>query len=689
MWLLIDSSENIKELKAGDTITFGRSNTDIVLSNDASISRNHAKLEVSTVNDNDKVIIKDVNSKYGTYLLKNNEDGKPLKITNEGYELKNNDRIRIGLRNHIFSLIFKPKIKYHVLISRVHENDKNNLQKIFDKISGKMLNSWCDSCTHLTTTKTGITEKVACALASGIPIVNINYWNDVLKAQEKKLTLPDATKYMPPLDNAFLDDKQASLSPNSLRKKIFDGLVFYHFEKKQCDLYSTMIRLAGGQSLEYNKTCKIKDCVKDNVIIVLPPDDIKTQSWSLENFQKISMELALYKLRAIPSTEIALAIFYCSTEKFCNPRFKYKKLLKSTRVSAEDHTKYPIIAEDTQGVDTSPNILKSQRIIPETVPLDSLVTENPVGKSQKRKSEDYIGASKKIQKKIEGHTNLLELPSRKIKNTELDSKKKNDLANDEIQGENQIQASIKEEILSDDDETVELAQVQKSVPKNKANDLRTQSKKNQMSNDNDRIQKSMIYKNLTVNDKMNKKTDDSTAKLRESLVETSAKKKRKDCADDIPVNDDKKNSSSASKKIKLTHNREDNNQSAWDILSRPSQAENNSRNTSKKIVKNKENILDAEEVPDSDDDSVQNIIKTSSNNFDDKNTKQKEARGSWSNEQKKRNDGSMKSGLVEFIFIKLRDTPSKPKVNSCRRNQYRIPKTRLKREDMYMWEREK
>ncbi|XP_057321808.1 nibrin-like [Microplitis mediator] len=661
MWLLVDSSKNIKKLNSGDTITFGRSNTDIVLSNDASISRNHAKLQVITVDNTEKLFIEDIGSKYGTFLLNDDEKSEPFRITNEGYNIKNNDKIRFGLRNHIYSLIYKPAIKYHVLISRVQGNDKNNLENTFEKIGGKILNSWSDECTHLTTTKTGITEKVACALASGIPIVNINYWDDVLKANEETGTIPDFKKYLPPLDNSFLDDKQATLSPNLKRKKIFNGLIFYHFEKIQRELYSTMIRLAGGRSFVFDESVKVEDTVDDNVIIVQPSDDIETQSSSFEHFQKISMELARNKLRTIPSTEIALAIFYCSTEKYCNPKFKYRKLFKSTKSTAEENKeKFPIVAQDTQDLDTLPKVLKSQRIIPESVPLDSSVIENPL--VPKNKLNVNVDGKKKNLEKIDKFKDISESSSRNLKNTELRKK------NHDVGGKDKTPESLDKISIANDNKnkkTAEPAVVQKSSAEIKVKESR--AKKNndiEMDDGNFEIPEA-LKKNKLID---NKKTDKSAVNLRENEIERLRKNKHKDTGDNFVVDaDNGKKQEPETRKRKSIDEEDDKNKTVWDILS------NTSQHKESRVV-------------DSDDDIKPNV----SNIWMDNSNLQSKERG-----QKRKkithDEGTRdkENGIVKYVYIGRQidgSSASNLKINQCRKNQCCIPKRRLKREDMYVWD---
>ncbi|XP_008545638.1 nibrin [Microplitis demolitor] len=660
MWLLVDSSKNIKKLNSGDTITFGRSNTDIVLSNDASISRNHAKLQVITEDKTEKLFIKDIGSKYGTYLLNDDEKSEQFKITNEGYNVKSNDKIRFGLRNHIYSLIYKPTIKYHVLISRVHGNDKNNLENIFEKIGGKILNSWSDECTHLTTTKTGITEKVACALASGIPIVNINYWDDLLKAKEETGTIPDLKKYMPPLDNSFLDDKQATLSPNLMRKKIFNGLIFYHFEKLQRELYSTMIRLAGGRSFVFDESVKVEDTVEDNVIIVQPSDDIETQSSSFEHFQKISMELARNKLRTIPSTEIALAIFYCSTEKYCNPKFKYRKLFKSTKPTVEENKmKFPVVAQDTQDLDNSPKVLKSQRIIPESVPLDFSVIENP--RVSKNKLNVNVDRRKKSLEKIDKSRDIPESSSRNLKNIELC--KKNDV---EVGGKDKTDESDQILIAIDNKnhkKTAEPAGVQKSA-EIKVKESRTK-KNDDIEMDDGNVEIPEILKKNKLMD--NKKTDKSAVNLRENEIEKSRKNKLKDAADNLEVDTDNRKNHEPETRKRKSIDEDVKNKTVWDILS------NTSQHRESRAV-------------DSDDDIKPDVSNIWMGNSNSQSKERGQKRKKITHEEEGRDK---ENGIVKFVYIGRQidaGSSTNLKINHCRKNKCCIPKRRLKREDMYVWD---
>lgn len=366
MWSLIDKAGRILPLKDNETTTIGRKNTDIILDNDGSISKQHAKIQVSGLN----CIIIDTGAKYGTTLITERD---PIVITKDGYKVKNLDKIQFGLQHHMYTLSYKVSIKYFVLASGVPVEAKEKLVKILDKISGKLCDQWSEQCTHATCPTVKLTEKITCALAAGIPIVTLEYWPAVLQAQVSQSAPPNPINYLPLLDPGTIAGDKISLLTKRRRDIIFKGLTFIHFTAGQHKLYSTMINLAGGSSTMYDQAKKLFQEFNEHTIIVQPYDhNNQNESPSCSQYTSVYKQLTARKLRPIPEADIPLAILYCSLAQHCNPRYNYKNLLKSCSIK-KNVTGSSILTEETQP--TAMTRQRSRDIIPESVPVESFVSE--------------------------------------------------------------------------------------------------------------------------------------------------------------------------------------------------------------------------------------------------------------------------------------------------------------------------
>ncbi|KAI4494570.1 hypothetical protein M0804_000771 [Polistes exclamans] len=285
MWLLQSRKGKLIYLKPNIPLTIGRTKGDIILSHDASISKIHAsfvvKTEMQIVNDKATTlcILKDEGSRYGTYIFKNNEYEK----ISTNVHLKDQDLIRIGIQYEIFIVKYIPMI---TLTSGLEEEEKNKLEGIMKQIDGIILNNWQQHCTHLTVLCPKLTEKVAVALAAGIVIVTVDYWEAVKFAMENdEHPIPKTDNYIPHIKEEYIPRGIVSLRPNDKRKKLFSKKSFYFYDLDLFHMYKLMVKLA-VRTLQRNKQ------------------------------------------RFINDSEIPLAILYCSIEKYCNPKYQFSNVFK-------------------------------------------------------------------------------------------------------------------------------------------------------------------------------------------------------------------------------------------------------------------------------------------------------------------------------------------------------------------------
>lgn len=369
MWCLKErkNAENIIYIKQGDSLEIGRKGTDIILSNDGSISRLHARIEVKTPESSDSqtvCLLTDVGSRYGTQIIigKNKEK----LIANEPHELKDNDIVQFGMDEYFFNVQYMP---YVILTSGLNREDKITLSEIVDEIGGMICNKWSAGCTHLTVTEAKMTQKLAASLAAGIPIVNIKFWQAVKISKENKSQFPKASRYCPELDDAIMRSGNVNLLPLEGRRGIFKNLTFIFFLKKQLNTYQDMIKLAGGTCVYYDdKINKRQLSAKTTIVIQFSQDESQNEDHQGPTIDLLEQILKKSKRRIIPESEIPLAILHCSTDQSCNPDFSYHELLKRKGTEELERNAHTLVPETQYDDDeNSKKLNKPARIIPESI----------------------------------------------------------------------------------------------------------------------------------------------------------------------------------------------------------------------------------------------------------------------------------------------------------------------------------
>ncbi|XP_076234824.1 nibrin isoform X2 [Calliopsis andreniformis] len=365
MWYLEKKTGKRIYLAPKKELTFGRKKTDIILQNDESVSRLHASICIeprNTIETNETISIcklKDMGSKYGTYILLGEEE--KIEIKEQEYHLKHQDQIRFGLQNHIFTVIYVPVV---TMVSTMTDNDKNTLQNIMNEIDGIISDKWTNNCTHLTVSKATLTEKVTWAMAFAIPIVTLDYWKQVKCAINNGDQLPKYEDFVPFISETLINKEKVSLCPNKNRKTLFQNLIFIHFSIRQYKMYGKMISLAGGKSLLYSKKpLSNKELCAPNVIVLQYPNSDVTQSTQniIPEYDSIYNMLQTNKRKMIPESDIPLAILHCSVEKYCNPHFKFGEFLKRTQSKLEFSE---VLAIDTQDVRALPKVISNVPVKP-------------------------------------------------------------------------------------------------------------------------------------------------------------------------------------------------------------------------------------------------------------------------------------------------------------------------------------
>ncbi|XP_020284599.1 nibrin [Pseudomyrmex gracilis] len=336
---------------------------DIKLEGDATISRKHATVSVQLTDESDtqyKCVINDT-SKYGTYIMRNNE--KKQLLPNENFLLKADDIVQFGLKDTTFV------VSFHMFVTAKSSLDVQNVEKlknVIHLIKGRISENWENSCTHLTVDKTvPVTAKITCALATLKPIVTIEYWEAVNIAIKEFKELPKIEDFLPTIKEELLNASSNLLLSNEKRRTLFKGLSFVHFCVKQYYAYASVIIAAGGKSCVYptKRPLTPRDLTAKNAIVIQQPVSDSSETQIIPpDYRVIYRKLQDIKRRMISETEIPLAILHCSTEIYCNPLFKFGTLLKSKpHVIATN-----VMVEDTQDVVKTDTRQVKRKIIPET-----------------------------------------------------------------------------------------------------------------------------------------------------------------------------------------------------------------------------------------------------------------------------------------------------------------------------------
>lgn len=318
------------------------------LQDDSSISRKHAAISALE----DKLILQDLGSRYGTYINENIETKKPLD-PHEKIILKDADIIKFGKLNNVWKL---HKITFVTCTSTLKGENLNNLKISLEKIGGLWKNDWDETCTYLTMPAITLTIKVVLALVQGLYIVTPEYWNKCCEAINKKTRLPDPEQFTPEVIESTLNKDSVTFLPSSDRKYLFQGKTFIFFSRRQLDTYKMILIKASASValLSESKLTKTMLCA-NNVVVVQYTATQETQT-QRDQINDIINYLKSKGRRIIPESEIGLAVLYNSTTKHCNPEFNLTSQVIQKPTANDESTKTNcILAKETQDIPLNVN----------------------------------------------------------------------------------------------------------------------------------------------------------------------------------------------------------------------------------------------------------------------------------------------------------------------------------------------
>uniref|UniRef100_A0A8C4QPK6 FHA domain-containing protein n=1 Tax=Eptatretus burgeri TaxID=7764 RepID=A0A8C4QPK6_EPTBU len=214
----------------------------VLLLNDQSISRVHARLLVTHPNKNlvgsqhnviqrPVVLLKD-ESKYGTWL--------------EGERLQSGIVTHLGLNCHIQFGVFNSKFRAEyaplVVVSSGQEiTDRTSLGHVLLQLGGHLLSHWDDQVTHFVTPSLKVTVKTICALITQRPVVQAEYFTEYLSAVKVRKPPPSLSTFSPQEEEPSLPQGTLQLTPRPERTSLFSGKIFFFLNARQVSIPRTFM----------------------------------------------------------------------------------------------------------------------------------------------------------------------------------------------------------------------------------------------------------------------------------------------------------------------------------------------------------------------------------------------------------------------------------------------------------------
>uniref|UniRef100_A0A182KBX7 FHA domain-containing protein n=1 Tax=Anopheles christyi TaxID=43041 RepID=A0A182KBX7_9DIPT len=360
--------------------TVGRIGTDLIITGDDSISRNHAMLQPQK----DVLKLTDTGSRYGSYV--NDNINKIVAISKEHpTDLKAGDKIRFGRCGSIWTV---GKANFRCLTSTLVMDDQ--LKAVLQKIGAELLPLYTPGLTHLIMPTITVTTKFLQCLVGQIPIVSPDFFHAIERdciVQGK--SLPAVKDFVPTCTETYIRNEQLLFHPNPSRSALFRGKEFIFLNTSQHNQFENIVKLAGGVCLcaQREKIAKSR-FLKPNVVTVKLKSSGSSQTQS-QSFDTLSQYIASRGRRMVPDLEIGLAIMFGSTEKYCNPEYSFAFNVEECYSSAEGgETLAKNTEPQTENADMKRTDGVEMNTIPETEPLTeqkpAATTPNkpsPVGKT--------------------------------------------------------------------------------------------------------------------------------------------------------------------------------------------------------------------------------------------------------------------------------------------------------------------
>ncbi|XP_049286943.1 nibrin [Anopheles funestus] len=360
MWYLTNNkTQHVYYLvtqSAGHTV--GRTGTDLIITGDDSISRNHAMLQPTKHVLN----LTDTGSRYGSYV--NENIAKTVAISrDQATPLQAGDTIRFGRCGSIWQV---GKVDFRCLTSTLIMDEK--LKTILQKIGAELVPNYTAGLTHLIMPTITITTKFLQCLVGQVPIVQPEYFQTIDRdciGQGK--ALPAVKDFLPTCTEPYIRNEPQLFCRNPARSDLFKGKEFIFLNTAQLGQFENIVKLAGGVCLcaQREKIAKSR-FLKPNVITIKLKSCGSSQS---QSFDTLSQYLTSRGRRMVPDLEIGLALIFCSTEKYCNPEYNFAFNIEEHHNSMESGEMLAKNTEQqTENTDAKGTNVAEVNTIPETEP---------------------------------------------------------------------------------------------------------------------------------------------------------------------------------------------------------------------------------------------------------------------------------------------------------------------------------
>ncbi|XP_052229867.1 nibrin-like isoform X4 [Dreissena polymorpha] len=338
----------------GKQYLVGRRDCDILVANDATVSRKHAEISMTHPEANLASVsrlpilrLKDV-SKFGTWVNNKKVEGEQL--------LSDGDSIYFGSQKSSFMVVFEPFV---VTASCLESASKRKLHQQLCTLGGHVTKEWQMDCSCLLMNKISVTIKAICALVSQKPIVTLDYIDMYIKHLQGSVEKPDPYRFTPSLAETQLDPSDVSFEADSRRKTLFQGKTFVFLNHKQFNKMRLAIELAGGVPLLMEGKGDQHVILGPQTVVMNSSDASLTQGQG-DWVQTVHTLLERNGKHFIQDAAIGYAVLYCSTEKHCNPEYSQDQdvsRLPSQTLSQAD----PFVANTDTQLQGSRGSVVSQR----------------------------------------------------------------------------------------------------------------------------------------------------------------------------------------------------------------------------------------------------------------------------------------------------------------------------------------